>query len=232
MWRTVWAVAAGYAVCLAAGSAWADMVVVRSNSPSLKPGQVVASGASITLLAASKVMLLTRDGRTLALKGPFSGPVAEPVGAMDGGDAKTVSVISRLLIASNADTSSFGGIRAMELGSPYAMSTDGGIHCQVAGEKPWFEREISNLQEHVTITTASGAKETVTWADGKFALDWPAKLPFAAGTYKIRLDAKPKPVSLTIQLVPAEIKGAIPITVWMAEHNCSAQAIRLLSSLQ
>ena len=230
-WREVRAVAAGFAVCLAAGSAWADMVVVRSSSPGLKPGQVVASGASITLPAASQVMLLTRDGRTVALKGPFSGPVAEPAAAAGAGDAKTVSVISRLLTASNADTSALGVTRAVEFGSPYAMSTDGGTHCQVASEKPWFEREIGNPEEHVTITTASGAKETVSWADGEGALDWPAKLPFAAGTYSIRLDAQPKPVSLTVQLVPAEIKGATPIAVWMAEHNCSSQAIRMLSSL-
>ena len=227
---------AGLAVCLIAGTAAADMVVVQAKGPGLKPGQVVATGAVVTLPAASRAMLLSRDGRTVALAGPFSGPVSEPGGGEAGGDAKTVTVLSRLLTSGGADSSALGVTRAADFGSPYAIALAGGAagvnHCQVAGEAARFEREIGSPEERLTVTAPGGASETLVWAEDEAAVDWPAKLPLAAGTYGLQRGAQAKPATLTIQLVPAEIKGLTALAVWMAEHGCPAQAKKLLAGLR
>ena len=227
--------AAGFAVCLIAGTAAADMVVVQAKGPGLKPGQVVATGAVVTLPAASRAMLLSRDGRTVALTGPFSGPVSEPGGG-EAGDAKTVTVLSRLLTAGGADSSALGVTRAADFGSPYAILLTGGAaafnHCQVAGEAARFEREIGSPEERLTVTAPGGASETLVWAEDEAAVDWPAKLPLAASTYGLQRGAQAKPATLTIQLVPAGITGPTALAVWMAEHGCPAQAKKLLAGLR
>lgn len=230
-WHSVRTMAAGFAVCLAAGTAAADMVVVQAKGPGLTPGQVVATGAVVTLPAASRALLLTRDGRSVALAGPFSGPVNEPGGG-EAGDANTVTVLSRLLSSGGADSSALGVTRAADFGSPYAIPIAGGSHCQVAAEKPRFEREIGSPADQLTVAAASGASETLNWPEDEAALDWPATLPFATGGYSLRLASQPKPAALTIQLVPAEIKAPAAIAVWMAEHDCPAQAKKLLAGLR
>jgi len=218
------------AVGLAATTASADMVVVKATGPGLKAGQVVATGVSVSLPAASKAVLLTKDGRTVSLAGPFEGPVPEPAAA--GGDDKTVTALSRLLTASAADSSALGVTRAGDFSSPYTITVKGGPHCQVASEKPRFQREIGSPEEHLTITTASGASQTLTWPEDEAELGWPASIPFAAGTYSLRLDTQPKPGLLTVELIPADVKGPASVAVWMADHGCSSQALKLLASLR
>ncbi len=227
------AVAAGLAICLTAGAASADMVVVRvKGGTSLKPGQVVATGAAVTLPADSHAVFLSRDGRTVTLAGPYSGMVAEPAGGSPGGDPKTVSVLSRLITASNADSSALGVTRAGMFSSPYAIAMSGGPHCQVPSEKVRFERELGSPEERITILSAGGAGAKSVWAEGEALLDWPAKLPFAEGDYTIGSNDRPKPVKLTVKLVPAEIKTPGAIAIWMAEHDCTNQASRLLAELR
>ena len=230
-YRTVRVFAAGFALCLMSGAASADMVVVHVTGPGLKAGQVIPTGSSVTLPAASKAVLLTRDGRTVSLAGPFSGPVSEP--AASGSDDKSVTALSRLLTASAADSSALGVTRAADFTSPYAISVKGGAHCQVPGEKPRFQREIGSPEEHLTVSAASGSpSQSLTWAEDEGELDWPASIPFEAGAYTLRLDTQPKPGELTVQLMPAGVKGPAAQAVWMADHGCSAQAIRLLTSLR
>ena len=230
-WRAQgYAIVVGLAVCLGAGTASADMVVVKATGPGLKPGQIVPTGASVTLPAASKAVLLTRDGRTVSLAGPFSGPVADPSGS-SAGDDKSVTALSRLLTASAADSSALGVTRAGDFSSPYAITMKGGTHCQVAGEQPRFQREIGSPEEHLTVTAASGTSETQTWPEDEANLNWPAKIPFTAGAYTLHLDTQPKPEPLTVQLIPAEIKGRTAIAAWMADHGCSSQALQLLAGL-
>ena len=224
------AVAVGLAVGLLSGSALADMVVVKATGPGLRPGQVVATGVSVTLPAASKAVLLTRDGRTVSLTGPFYGPVQEPASA--GGDDKTVSALSRLLTASAADSSALGVTRAGDFSSPYTITVKGGAHCQVASEKPRFGREMGSPEEHLTVSATSGTSQTLTWPEDEAELGWPDNIPFITGTYTLRLDTQPKPGTLTVQLIPAEVKGSGALAVWMADHGCKAQAMKLLASLR
>ena len=229
-WNNGPAVTVGLAICLVAGAASADMVVVKASGPGLKPGQVVPTGTSITLPAASKAVLLTRDGRTVSLSGPFDGPISDPA-ATAGGDDKTVTALSRLLTAGAADSSALGVTRAADFSSPYAITMGGGSHCQVASEKPRFRREMGSPEEHLTVTAASGTSETQTWPEDEAELGWPAKIPFAAGTYTLHLDTQLKPEALTVRLIPADVKGPAAIAVWMADHGCTAQALQLLAGL-
>ena len=222
--------AAALGSCLIATPAAADMVVVQAHGPGLTVGQVVATGAAIALPAASRALLLTRDGHTVALAGPFSGPVSDPGGA--GGDARTVTVLSRLLTSGNADNSALGVTRGADFGSPDAITIADGNYCQAAGEPPRFGREMGSPEQHLTVTAPSGASETLVWPEGEGELAWPAKLPVAEGAYRLRLDSQPKPVSLPIRLVPAGTTGPVALAVWMAEHGCQDQARRLLAGLR
>jgi hypothetical protein len=79
------------AVALLIPPALADMVVVRSSGSSLKPGQTVAAGVSVTLPAGESATLLDQDGKTVTLTGPFSG-AAEAAGAAHG-DPQVVTAL-------------------------------------------------------------------------------------------------------------------------------------------
>ena len=214
-----------------ANPASASMVVVQARGPGLTPGQVVAGGTTVTLPAGSRAVLLSQDGRTVTLSGPFSGAVPDSAGGQ-AGDEKAVTVLSRLMTASSSDSSALGVTRAADFGSPYAISVNGGPHCQVPGEKVRFEREVGSPEEYLTVTAVSGTKDTLTWPEDEAVLDWPAKVPFTEGAFTLNSDGLPKQATVKVQLIPAEIKGVVPLAVWMTEHGCQAQAKKLLTTLK
>ncbi len=224
-------IAAGLALCFCAGAALADTVVIRATGPGLKRGQIIPTGAVVALPRDSGALLLAPDGRTTQLKGPYSGSIAESEAAQRA-DANTATVLSRLLTASTRDTSALGGTRRVDLASPYAIALTGGNHCQIAAERPRFERDSPRPKTAVTITAASGASASLVWPEDASELGWPATVPFAAGSYSVSLDTMATPIGITVWMVPAAIKNPAALAQWMAEHNCTTQAMRLLTALR
>lgn len=213
------------------GSALADMVVVRVAGEGLRIGQTVASGASVTLPDGASAILLSQDGRTVSLTGPYSG-APDAGGAPTGGDPRTVTALSRLLTAGATDTAALGVTRGTQVRDAFAIDLNGGAHCQVADKPPLFKRAKAPGQARLTVTSALGAESDVVWTDGATDAAWPETMPLIDGTYLLRTDAKPAPVKLMVRQVPSPVQGPAAVAAWMADHGCAAQALALLATLR
>ncbi len=214
---------------VAAQSAHADMVVVRTNGGPLKPGQTVATGATITLPAGVTATLVGQDGKTLTLNGPYSGTPSPASAAA--GDPKVVTALSRLLIASAADSSALGVTRGTAIRDPYAIELVGGTHCQVPSKQPYFVRGDTTGPFQIVITAATGDESTVNWTPGSARASWPDTLRFDAGTYLLRRPDRPDPVRLSVRRVPQSAQEPAAAAAWMADHGCSNQALALLKAM-
>jgi len=220
--------AAGLAPLLA-GAALADMVVVRAAGGPLKAGQTLAAGAPVTLPAGASATLLSQDGKSVTLTGPFSG-VPETAGA-SGGDPKVVSALSRLLTAGATDTGSLGVTRGTNIRDPYAIDPNGGPHCQVADRPPTFKRGMAMGESRLVLTSAFGTESVITFADGATEAAWPKSIPLIAGTYLLRPENRTTPSKLVLRDVPASVTGTAAVAAWMGDHGCHAQALALLNAL-
>ena len=63
-----------------ASAAMADFVVIRSNVPDIKRGQVLAPETPIDLAAGNKLTLLDDAGKPVRLTGPYAGPMGKAPG--------------------------------------------------------------------------------------------------------------------------------------------------------
>ncbi len=217
-------------ILLAAAPALADMVVIRATGAALVPGQTVATGVSVSLPAGDSATLLARDGKTVTLTGPFSGSPEKSGTA--GGDPKVITALSRLLTSGAADTHTLGVTRGVAIQDPYAINQTGGTHCQVAELPAIFKRGLALGEAKIAITAASGAEASAVWSDGADTATWPSELPFAEGTYMLRVEQRPTPVKLVVHKMPTEVKGPAATAAWMADHGCKTQALAVLNALQ
>lgn len=216
---------------LPATAARADMVVIKASGPGVTLGQVVPVGAALTLPANSRATLVASDGRSVSLKGPFSGVVEEAKAA--GGEHKTISTLAALLAANGTDSSSLLALRdGSSQRSPYSIDPEAKVHCQVSFEQPVLERDMGSSKDNLTISAATGAKASLVWPDFETTLNWPKSVPLQDGDYVIRLASMSVPLPLIVHAVPADVKGLPAIAAWMSEHGCAKQAIRVLTGIR
>ena len=221
---------------LIAGQAAAqDLVVIASSASGIKAGQMIKSGAALDVPAGANVTLVSQSGKTITLKGPFSGVPGG--GGGGGGDKSLVASLSKLMSASGSKSAALGTMRsgvAKEPDTPWAVDVGrSGTHCVSAGGPVTLWRGDAAKSSSIRIKNmTAGAKATVTWPAGAKTLDWPAQTTLADGnTYLLRIKGKKSATKITLHLVPAELPSAPHKAVWMAEKGCVKQAKHLLSEL-
>lgn len=210
-----------------------DLVVIASSASGIKTGQMVKSGAALDVPAGANVTLVSQSGKTIMLKGPFSGVP----GGGGGGDKSLVSSLSKLLSASGSKSASLGAMRsgiAKEPDNPWAVDIGrSGTHCVPAGGPVTLWRGDAAKASSIRIKNmTAGAKAELAWPAGAKTLGWPAEATVADNnTYLLRLKDKKSATKVVLHLVPAELPSAPHKAVWMAEKGCVKQAKHLLSAL-
>jgi hypothetical protein len=105
MHRSLLALAFAAACVAAAPSHAADLVVIDSNVAGLPIGSVTPAAAAVDIAAGQMVTLITADGSTMVVAGPYSGPIG--AGAQDAPGA-----LERLAKSRGESTHVVGAIRA------------------------------------------------------------------------------------------------------------------------
>jgi hypothetical protein len=197
---------------------------------------MVKSGAALDVPAGANVTLVSQSGKTIVLKGPFSGVPGG--GGGGGGDTSLVSSLAKLLSASGSKSAALGTMRsgvARAPGDPWAVDIGrSGQHCVPAGGPVTLWRGDAAKAASIRIKNmTAGAKAEVAWPAGAKTLDWPAQATVADGnTYLVRIKGKKTASKITLHLVPAELPSAPHKAVWMAENGCVKQAKHLLAELK
>lgn len=232
------AVVAALALMAAAhAAAAADLVVVASDAPALKPGQIVKSEAQLQVPAGAAVTLVSASGRTVTLKGPYAGSAG--IGAEAGGSPGLVAALSGLLAAGNRESASLGTMRAVAPPTPpndpwVIDSGHSGNQCAPAtGPVVLWRADGARARRVSVVNLADNSETPADWPAGADTLTWPAAAKIAdGGRYLIRTKGSAAASKITLHLVPAGLPSDAHRAAWMAEAGCRAQARRLLAGLK
>ncbi len=208
-----------------------ELVVIASTASEIEIGAVLDGGRAIQLTEGSSVTLVSADGRTLKLQGPYSG---QPDPAPDTGSSGWLDALSDIVKPAEQDVSTAGIMRSSLYApkEPWVIdSGQSGAHCVLPGRPALLWRPIAIGATSAALKSAGG-QAGVTWPDGSYTVPWPAELPLADGaTYQLEYTVSGKTRSLSIHQIPGGLDSDVSRAVWMHERGCTAQAKALLGTL-
>ena len=215
---TLWA--AAIAIAVSSTAATAAVVVVRSLGPSAKaypPGKTLPEGAKINL----------QGGDVVTVLGPSSAKTLRGPGSFD---AKEVALASAA-----GQRGRFGALRSTEVAhSPSIWDVDvsqSGKFCVADPAKLQLWRPESDGAGKVTISSADGKTQPLSWAAGKALAAWPSALPLTSGA-QYQLDGGDAGDKNNVELVivkaaPNDLVGAAQVLI---ANGCQNQLDLLVSS--
>ncbi|MEQ1615514.1 MAG: hypothetical protein ABL904_22400 [Hyphomicrobiaceae bacterium] len=179
-------------VFLTATAASADILIVSSSAPELKPGMQLADSDKLDVPAGAKVRVMLPSGATLQINGAASRPVKD----ISKGEPLVETVWAKakeLLATGGVDQSRVGATRSFKPSpAPTAVSSFSwtmiaasatGNVCVERGARLSIERPAAGRAADVTvIDTAKNMKAIVGFAGDAMTADWPGAMPPSADT--------------------------------------------------
>ena len=202
----------------AAGSAAANVLVVRSAGPSAKAypaGRSLPDNARITLRPGDTLVVLTPAGtRTFRGAGTFS-----PGTAARGG--------TRTAVASDGRRARVGAVRSAGI-VPHGPTiwhvdvTQSGTMC-LAGSPVMLWRPDATAPVRLTVSGPGGAR-TVDWAAGQTSAAWPAGMAMASGaTYSFAMPGVAVPTQITFRTLASEPTDLQSVASALIANGCQEQ---------
>jgi hypothetical protein len=217
---------------LGAGTAMADILVVRSVGPSAKNyplGKRLPDNARIILQANDQLTLL--DGRgTRELRGPGAFTAASASSAPAQLAASTGMVNGR-----RARIGAVRGIATGPLRPPTMWHVDVAKSTNVCVSPPnrvalWR----ANSGPAATMTVAgAGQTRQLSWPEGAATLDWPADLPLADGSeYRLSWRGAAAPTTIRFRTLPQRPAGLQATASMLIANQCNAQLDLLIDTVR
>jgi hypothetical protein len=207
-------------VALSSTAAVASVVVVRSLGPSSKaypPGKTLPESAKITLQGGDVVTVLSPNAAQ-TLRGP---------GNFTAGQVNLASAAAK--------RGRFGALRTGEVATNPSIwdldVTQSGKMCVTQASKLKLWRPDTDSEAKISIRSADGKSQEVSWASGKAIAAWPTALPVSsAAEYQIEWAGtgdKSKVTFVTVQNAPSDLVGAAQLLI---ENGCENQLDLLVES--
>jgi hypothetical protein len=219
---------------LALESAAAELVVVTAKGVELKAGQAVDGAKPLKLEAGQLVTLISSDGRTIKLKGPYEDAPA-PGQAQQGGDV--VDALKNLVGQRGAGSGTLGVVRSasaeIELPEPWIIDVSRpGTRCWREGGDAVFWRADAAGAADLEIQPADRSwQANARWPDGINRLKMPPSLPLRDGqSYVVTLGGGS--AAIVVHSVPATLGQDAQRLAWLVEKGCEAQAVALLKVIE
>ncbi len=215
-------------------AAAADLFVVEAKGVELTPGQQLDGGKPLALAVGQRVTVVTADGRTLKLKGPFNEAPAPEVASASNTVATSLKGLIKLR---EADTTSAGIIRSGTAGvtppSPWLIDVrHNGDRCVMAGQKAvLWRQDVAQTGSDLKIAPVDQSwSAKVAWPTHVDKLALPAALGLNDGqAYQVSVDAAT--VRLTLHVIPSAVTTDAARAAWMIEVGCQPQAKALIEAM-
>ena len=201
-------------------AALANVVVVRSLGPSSKaypPGKTFPETASISL----------KGGDVVTVLGPSSAQTLRGPGNFA---AKQVALASAA-----GQRGRFGALRSAEVAhNPSVWDLDvtqSGKVCVTKAGKLQLWRPESDSAMKVTIRSADGKSQELSWPAGKASTMWPTALPIAnAAAYSIEWPDSGDKSDVTFVTIPTQPVDLVSAAQVLIENGCQNQLDLLVQS--
>jgi hypothetical protein len=209
----LWLAGAAAVTALGSTSAICAVVVVRSLGPSAKaypPGKTLPETARITL----------QGGDVVTVIGPGSAKTLRGPGDFD---ARQMSLASAA-----GQRGRFGALRAGQVAhNPSIWDVDvtqSGKVCVANPAKLQLWRPDSDSAARITISTADGKSQELSWAAGKASASWPSALPVSTGAeYRIAGPEEGDSNRVSFVTVPAAPSDLVAAAKLLIENGCENQ---------
>jgi hypothetical protein len=219
----------GFSLTLPAAAWSAQLVVVEARGVGYAQGAVLDSTKPIVLKEGQHLTLVSEDGSTIKLDGPYN--QAPGTGSSNG---VTLSMKLAALAGGGQRFGEVGTTRAAQaatLPSPWLVDVGhSGAACLKEGDRPVLWREAAANAAEITITPDDQSwRATVEWAAGADELPLVKAVPLHAGTtYYVDMNGERHAISVVS--VPATLTSDQMRAAWLANKGCEAQAQALLRS--
>ena len=160
-------------------AALAQLVVIDARGGGLKPGQSIPATQKIALKEGERATLIGPDGKTINLRGVFSGPPSP--GGSTARDPK--AALAALINTRSARSSAIGAIRAgasaAPLPEPWLVDISRpGPRCVREGEQPvWWRPEAKDAAEFTVFPIDRSWRADFNWAPGMDRMPGPSRKP-------------------------------------------------------
>jgi hypothetical protein len=202
-----------------AGTAAANVLVIRSTNASYRAGQSLQDNARITLGAGEQIMVLANGGtRTFRGPGTFS-----PNSQVASSTVNNGGRIARVGAVRNA------GIIPRGPTIWHVDVTQGGNFCLASAANVMLWRPDASAPVRFTIAGPGGTR-TLNWAAGEPTATWPGGAPANGATYTITQPGVAVPVTITFRLLgnrPRDVQGVAQALI---TNGCEGQLDVLVDS--
>ena len=210
----------------------AQVVVIASNTEQFSAGDVVESSREITLPAGTTITLISSDGGTVKLVGPYQGKPSPVPSTSNESLIDTLSEIATKesqygLAVFRAKPNSATDLWAVNVSrsGTYCVRSDVGVVLQ--GKQAGGDRVM-----HIATLADPDDVTSVTWPAGKQVIDWPAATSLIDGTkYFLQFENPDSRRQVKIKLIPTGLPTEAHIAAWMWQNGCDRQARRVVRVL-
>lgn len=221
---------------LVAGATAAELVVISSSSSNFEAGQIIDSSADLSLAKDVTLTLISENGKVVILQGPHSGPLQ--VESASGNSGSLILSLKKIISGEKTESGSLGVMRSVGSATlpldPWAIiAGKTGNYCVSKSGPVVLWRPNSQKTRNLILTNTDTDKEVKTvWHSGQHTLHWPRLLPLVDGaTYRVDIAGSSRLPKLSLRMVP-DLPTTAHAAIWMAEHGCEKQALRLINNIK
>ena len=211
------------------GSHAADLVVISSTSEALKPGSLLDGSNELSLAAGESVSLVTQQGKTLKIDGPYQGT---PDTSANSGQDSLLDSLSKIVTESEQAASLAVFRSASTKKNPWTIKINKqGTYCLIDAGSTSLRRPKPLEPATMEIRAEDGSAATLEWKPDQRSASWPSNLELQDNAnYSIYIDQSAA-VEITVMLVPDDLASDAHRVVWLSEAGCEKQAYVLLDTL-
>lgn len=219
---------------MAAASASAKVLIVRSTGPSAKSyplGRALTENARITLKAGDTVVLFGSAG-TLTLRGPgtFAATVLFRPGPLTvTADRRAVTAVVRggpVPHPADADMRRAFTVWQIDV-------TQSGSFCLLRSTDVMLWRPDAKAPTTVTISAAGRAPQTAEWPAGRNSISWAPVSPFVnGGAYTLRQAGGDMPSQIRVYIVKLASNDPQAVATILIKHGCGRQLDALVDEAE
>ena len=221
----------GFAISSPVANA-AKLIVIDARAAGIKAGQRLDSAKPITLKEGERITVIGPDGKTITLRGRYSGKIKVARKA-----SNRKGALAALINTRNARTSSVGVVRgasdAAALPDPWFVDISrDGERCLLEGEQTnWWRPDNTTEQKFSMLPVDRSWRADFTWKVGSDLMAIPKIDEFERqSVVLVRMNGKEYPIS--INMLPADLNNDFILASWMIEKGCVQQADALLKTLE